>query len=55
MEMVFDGTIEIKIYEEHFNIVPLMRIKKMLSLTPSYNYYRVAVSKGEMHFSGFNT
>jgi len=55
MEMVFDGTIEIKIYEERFNIVPLMRVKKMLSLTPSYNYYRVAVSKGEIRFHDFKS
>ena len=54
MEMVFDGTIEIKIFEERFTIVPLMRVKKMLSLTPSYSYYRIAVSKGEIHFCDFN-
>jgi KaiC/GvpD/RAD55 family RecA-like ATPase len=55
MEMVFDGAIEIKICEERFNIVPLMRVKKMLCLTPSFDYYRVVVSKGEMHFRDFNT
>jgi KaiC/GvpD/RAD55 family RecA-like ATPase len=55
MEMVFDGAIEIKIYEEQFKIIPLMRVKKMISQTPSYNYYRLAVSKGEVHFHDFNT
>jgi KaiC/GvpD/RAD55 family RecA-like ATPase len=55
MEMVFDGAIEIKIFEERFNIVPLMRVKKMLSLAPSYNYYRIAISKGEIRFYDFTT
>ena len=55
MEMVFDGAIEIKIFEERFNIVPLMRVKKMMSQPPSYSYYRLAVSKGEIHFHDFNT
>ena len=50
-----DGAIEIKIFEERFNIIPLMRVKKMMSQTPSYNYYRLAVSKGEIHFHDFNT
>jgi hypothetical protein len=32
-----------------------MRVKKMMSQAPSYNYYRLAVSKGEIHFHDFNT
>jgi KaiC/GvpD/RAD55 family RecA-like ATPase len=55
MEMVFDGAIEIKLCEERFNIVPLMRVKKMLSQVPIYSYHRLAISKGEVHFYDFNT
>lgn len=55
MEMVFDGAIEIKLCEERFNIVPLMRVKKMLSQVPTYSYHRLAISKGEVHFYDFNT
>jgi KaiC/GvpD/RAD55 family RecA-like ATPase len=55
MEMIFDGTIEIKLCEERFNIIPLMRVKKMLGIAPSFSYYRLGVAKGEVHFSDFNT
>jgi len=55
MEMIFDGTIEIKLCEERFNIIPLMRVKKMLGIAPSFSYYRLGVSKGEVHFYDFNT
>lgn len=55
MEMVFDGAIEIRLCEEKFNIVPLMRVKKMMSQFPNYNYHRIAISKGEVHFTDFVT
>jgi len=54
MEMVFDGAIEIKLLEERFKILPLMRVTKMQSLSPTFSYYLLKISKAEVHFNDFN-
>jgi circadian clock protein KaiC len=51
MEQLFDGVIEMKLYEEGLAITPLLRVKKMLGLPPLHGYYRFNVSNTGMEVS----
>lgn len=44
MEQLFDGVIEMKLYEQGLAITPLLRVKKMLGLPPLHGYFRFSVS-----------
>ena len=44
MEQMFDGVIEMRLYEEGLAITPLFRVKKMLGLPPLHGYFRFSVS-----------
>jgi KaiC/GvpD/RAD55 family RecA-like ATPase len=44
MEQIFDGVIEMKLYEEGLAITPLFRVRKMLGLPPLHGYFRFSVS-----------
>jgi circadian clock protein KaiC len=44
MEQLFDGVIEMRLYEEGLAITPLFRVKKMLGLPPLHGYFRFSVS-----------
>jgi KaiC/GvpD/RAD55 family RecA-like ATPase len=48
MEQLFDGVIEMRLYEEGLAITPLFRIKKMLGLPPLLGYFRFSVSSTGM-------
>lgn len=48
MEQIFDGVIEMRLYEEGLSITPLFRIKKMLGLPPLHGYFRFSVSSTGM-------
>ena len=48
MEQLFDGVIEMRLYEEGLAITPLFRVKKMLGLPPLHGYFRFAVSSTGM-------
>ncbi len=44
MEQIFDGVIEMRLYEEGLAITPLFRVRKMLGLPPLHGYFRFSVS-----------
>ena len=44
MEQLFDGVIEMRLYEEGLAITPLLRVKKMLGLPPLHGYSRFSFS-----------
>ena len=44
MEQLFDGVIEMKLYEEGLAITPLFRVKKMIGIPPLHGYFRFSVS-----------
>jgi KaiC/GvpD/RAD55 family RecA-like ATPase len=46
MEQIFDGVLELKLYEEGFRIVPLLRIRKMRGVPPQLGYFRFTLSHG---------
>ncbi len=48
MEQIFDGIIEMRLYEEGLSITPLFRVKKMLGLPPFHGYFRFSVSSTGM-------
>jgi KaiC/GvpD/RAD55 family RecA-like ATPase len=48
MEQLFDGVIEMKLYEEGLAITPLLRVRKMLGIPPLHGYFRFAVSNTGM-------
>jgi circadian clock protein KaiC len=48
MEQVFDGVIEMRLYEQGLAITPLIRVKKMLGLPPLHGYFRFSVSSSGM-------
>jgi KaiC/GvpD/RAD55 family RecA-like ATPase len=48
MEQLFDGVIEMKLYEQGLAITPLLRVKKMLTLPPLHGYFKFTVSNTSM-------
>ena len=48
MEQLFDGVVEMKLYEEGLAITPLFRVKKMVGLPPLQGYFRFSVSSAGM-------
>ena len=45
MAELFDGVMELKLYEEGFKIIPTLRIKKIRGLTPQPTYYNFTYSR----------
>ena len=48
LEQQFDGVIELRLYEEGLTITPLLRVRKMLGMTPQLGYFRFAFSRAGM-------
>lgn len=48
IEQIFDGVIEMRLYEEGLAITPLFRVRKMLGLPPLHGYYRFSVTSTGM-------
>lgn len=48
MEQLFDGVIEMRIFEEGLSFVPLLRIRKMLGAQPIQSYYRFEFARNTM-------
>jgi len=48
MEQVFDGVIEMKLFESGLTFTPLLRVKKMLGLVPPAGYFRFSLTNWDM-------
>ena len=48
MEQLFDGVLEMKLYEEGLAITPLLRVKKMLGMPPLQGYFRFSITAAGM-------
>jgi len=48
MEQLFDGVIEMKLYEDGLAITPLFRVKKMVGIPPLHGYFRFSVTSTGM-------
>ncbi len=53
MSQIFDGVLELKLFEESFRIVPLLRIRKMRGVPPQLGYYRFTMSHGRMEVTPY--
>jgi len=53
MEQLFDGVIELRLYEEGLRVIPLLRIRKMRGLPPQPGYYNFSFSGSGMEVSAY--
>ena len=53
MQQLFDGVIELRLYEEGLRVVPLLRIRKMRGIPPQQGYYNFSFSKTGMEVSAY--
>jgi KaiC/GvpD/RAD55 family RecA-like ATPase len=53
MQQVFDGVVELRLYEEGLSVLPLLRVRKMRGTPPLPGYFRFAFEKGEMEIMAF--
>jgi KaiC/GvpD/RAD55 family RecA-like ATPase len=53
MQQLFDGVIELRLYEEGLRVLPLLRIRKMRGIPPQPGYYNFSFSKSGMEISTY--
>ena len=53
MQQLFDGVIELKLYEEGLRVIPLLRIRKMRGVAPQPRYYNFSFVKTGMEVSAY--
>jgi circadian clock protein KaiC len=53
MEQLFDGVVELRLYEEGLRVIPLLRIRKMRGVPPQPGYYNFAFTKIGMEVSPY--
>jgi circadian clock protein KaiC len=53
MQQLFDGVIELRLYEEGLRVIPLLRIRKMRGVPPQPGYYNFAFSKNGMEVTAY--
>ena len=53
MEQLFDGVVELRLYEEGLRVLPLLRIRKMRGVPPRPGYFTFAFTRTGMEISAF--
>ena len=53
MQELFDGVVELRLYEEGLRLTPLIRIRKMLGVQPQAGYYSFAFSQSGLEVDSF--
>jgi KaiC/GvpD/RAD55 family RecA-like ATPase len=53
MEQIFDGVVELRLYEEGLRVLPLMRIRKMRGAPPQTGYFNFSFTHGKMEISSY--
>ena len=53
MQQLFDGVVELRLYEEGLRVLPLLRIRKMRGTPPQPGYYNFSVTKVGMELSAY--
>jgi len=51
MQQLFDGVIELRLYEEGLRVQPLLRIRKMRGVSPQPGYYNFSFTRSGMEVS----
>jgi KaiC/GvpD/RAD55 family RecA-like ATPase len=53
MEQLFDGVLEMRLYEEGLRVMPLLRIRKMRGVPPQPGYFNFTLTREGMEVSAF--
>jgi circadian clock protein KaiC len=53
MQQLFDGVVEMRLYEEGLRVLPLLRIRKMRGVPPQPGYYNFSFSKVGMEVHAY--
>lgn len=53
MQQLFDGVVEFRVYEEGLKFTPILRIRKMIGVTPSTGYYNFSFTKNGLELSAY--
>jgi KaiC/GvpD/RAD55 family RecA-like ATPase len=53
MEQLFDGVIELRLYEEGLRVIPLLRIMKMRGLPPQPGFHNFSISRSGMEVTAY--
>lgn len=53
MQQLFDGVIELRLYEEGLRVLPLLRTLKMRDLPPQPGYFHFSFQDGKMEISAY--
>jgi circadian clock protein KaiC len=53
MQQLFDGVVELKLYEEGLRVLPLLRIRKIRGVPPRPGYFNFSFTKNGMEVSAY--
>lgn len=53
MQQLFDGVVELRLYEEGLRVLPLLRIRKMRGIPPQPGYFNFSFTRSGMEVSAF--
>jgi circadian clock protein KaiC len=53
MQQLFDGVVELKLYEEGLRVLPLLRIRKMRGVPPQPGYYSFSFTRTGMELTPY--
>ena len=53
MQQLFDGVVELRLYEEGLRVLPLLRIRKMRGVPPQPGYFNFAFTRAGMEVSAY--
>jgi circadian clock protein KaiC len=53
MQQLFDGVVEMRLYEEGLRVLPLMRVRKMRGMPPQPGYYNFSLTKNGMEVTAY--
>jgi circadian clock protein KaiC len=53
MQQLFDGVVEMRLYEEGLKVLPLLRVRKMRGVPPQPGYFNFSLTKNGMEISAY--
>jgi KaiC/GvpD/RAD55 family RecA-like ATPase len=54
MQQLFDGVVEMRLYEDGLRVLPLLRVRKMRGVPPKPGYYNFSFTKTGMEVSAYD-
>ena len=53
MQQLFDGVVEMRLYEEGLRVLPLLRVRKMRGVPPQPGYFNFSLTRNGMEVSAY--